>query len=64
VAGARTDELPALERFFSAVAWIPIGEDVARAAGESACKHRAAHAGIDDADYSSPPRRCFSRPTR
>ncbi len=51
VAGVRDDEMSALERFFSAVAWIPIGEDVARAAGELARKHRRAYSGIDDADY-------------
>jgi predicted nucleic acid-binding protein len=51
VAGVRDDELPALEQFFSAVSWVAVGEDVARAAGELARKHRRAHSGIDDADY-------------
>ena len=51
VSGVRDDELPALEQFFSAVSWIPVGEDVARAAGELARNHRRAHSGIDDADY-------------
>jgi predicted nucleic acid-binding protein len=51
VAGVRDDELPALEQFFSAVSWVPVGEGVARAAGELARKHRRAHSGIDDADY-------------
>ena len=51
LAGVRDDELPALEQFFSAVSWVAIGEDVARAAGELARKHRAAYSGIDDADY-------------
>lgn len=51
VAGVRDDELPALERFFSAVSWVPVGEDVARAAGELARRHRRTHSGIDDADY-------------
>jgi predicted nucleic acid-binding protein len=51
VSGVRDDELSTLERFFSAVAWIPIGEAVARTAGELARKHRAAYSGIDDADY-------------
>ena len=50
-AGVRDDELPALEQFSSAVSWVAIGEDVARAAGELARKHRRAHSGIDDADY-------------
>ena len=51
VAGVRDDELPALEQFFSAVSWVAVGEDVARAAGGLARKHRRAHGGIDDADY-------------
>jgi predicted nucleic acid-binding protein len=51
VAGVRDDELPALEQFFAAVSWVGVGEDVARAAGELARKHRRAHSGIDDADY-------------
>ncbi len=51
VAGVRDDELPALEQFFSAVSWVPVGEDVARTAGELARKHRRTHSGIDDADY-------------
>ncbi len=51
VAGVREDELPALERFFTALSWVAVGEDVARAAGELARKHRRAHSGIDDADY-------------
>jgi hypothetical protein len=51
VSRVRDEELPALEQFFSAVSWIPVGEDVARAAGELARNHRRAHSGIDDADY-------------
>jgi len=50
-AGVRDDELPTLEQFFSAVSWVAVGEDVARAAGELARKHRHAYSGIDDADY-------------
>ena len=51
VAGVREDELPALEQFFAAISWVAVGEDVARAAGELARKHRRAYSGIDDADY-------------
>lgn len=51
VAGVRDDELPALEQFFSVVSWIPVGEDVARAAGNLARRYRRAPGGIDDADY-------------
>ena len=40
-----------VEQFFSAVSWVAVGEDVARAAGELARKHRRAQSGIDDADY-------------
>ena len=51
VAGVRDDELPALEQFFSAVSWVAIDEEVARAAGELARTYRRANSGIDDADY-------------
>ncbi len=51
VAGVREAELDALEQFFSAVSWVPVGEDVARAAGELARSYRRANSGIDDADY-------------
>ena len=51
LAGVRDDELEALEHFFSAVSWVAIDEDVARAAGALARKHRRAHSGIDDGDY-------------
>ena len=51
VAGVRNDELAALEQFFSVLSWVPVGEDVAREAGELARKHRPANSGIDDADY-------------
>ena len=51
LAGVRDNEVEALERFFSAVSWVPIGEEVARAAASLAQRHRRAHSGIDDADY-------------
>ena len=51
LAGVRDDELEALEQFFSAVSWVAVDEDVARAAGALARKHRRAYSGIDDADY-------------
>ena len=51
VAGVRAEELTALEQFFSAVSWVAVGEEVARAAGELARRHRRSHSGIDDADY-------------
>lgn len=50
LAGVREKEVEALEQFFSALSWVPVGEEVARAAGALAQRHRA-HSGIDDADY-------------
>ncbi len=51
LAGVRKGEVEALENFFSALSWVPLGEEVARAAGDLAQHHRRAHSGIDDADY-------------
>jgi predicted nucleic acid-binding protein len=51
LAGVREREVEALEQFFSALSWIPVGEEVARAAGSLAQAHRRSHSGIDDADY-------------
>ncbi len=51
LAGVRENEVDALEQFFAAVSWVPVGEEVARTAGELARKHRRSHSGIDDADY-------------
>jgi predicted nucleic acid-binding protein len=49
--GVRKGETDALEQFFTALSWVPVGEEVARTAGELAQRHRRAHSGIDDADY-------------
>jgi predicted nucleic acid-binding protein len=51
LAGVRKGEVEALEQFFSAISWVPVGEEVARSAGDLARQHRRAHSGIDDADY-------------
>jgi predicted nucleic acid-binding protein len=51
LAGMRESEARALEQFFSALVWVPVGEALARHAGALARAHRAAHSGIDDADY-------------
>lgn len=51
LAGVRKGEVEALEQFFSALFWVPAGEEVSRAAGELAQRHRRSHSGIDDADY-------------
>lgn len=51
LAGVRKGEVEALEQFFSALSWVPVGEEVARAAGALAQDHRRSHSGIDDADY-------------
>lgn len=51
LAGVRENEVEALEQFFAALSWVPIGEEVTRVAGSLARRHRRAHSGIDDADY-------------
>jgi predicted nucleic acid-binding protein len=51
LAGARAREVDALELFFSALSWVPVGEEVARTAAALARDHRRSHSGIDDADY-------------
>ena len=51
LAGVRKGEIDALEQFFSALSWVSVGEEVARAAGALAQRHRRSHGGIDDADY-------------
>ena len=51
LAGVREAEVAALEQFCSSISWVPVGEEVARAAGALARRHRRAHSGIDDADY-------------
>lgn len=51
LAGVREKEVEALEQFFFALSWVPVGEEVARAAASLAQHHRRAHSGIDDADY-------------
>jgi predicted nucleic acid-binding protein len=51
LAGVRDSERPALEQFFSALAWVPVDESVARTAGQLAQQHRRSHPGIEDSDY-------------
>lgn len=51
LAGVREDELDAVEGLLSALAWIPVTEEVARAAGALARRFHASHSGIDDSDY-------------
>lgn len=51
LAGVRKAEVETLEQFFSALSWVPVGEEVARTAGALAKRHRRSHSGIDDADY-------------
>jgi predicted nucleic acid-binding protein len=51
LAGVHQGEVDALEKFFSALSWVPVAEAVARTAGELARRHRRAHSGIDDVDY-------------
>ena len=40
-----------LEQFCTTVEWVPVDEDVARAAGTRALQHRRAFQGIDYVDY-------------
>ncbi len=51
LAGVRAKEVDALEQFFSAISWVPVGEEVARTAGSFAQRHRRSYSGIDDVDY-------------
>lgn len=51
LAGARPNELDALESFCSALEWLPVDADVSRTAGLLARRYRMAFSGIDDADY-------------
>lgn len=51
LAGVRRKEVDALEQFFTAISWVPVGEEVSRTAGSLAQRHRRTHSGIDDADY-------------
>jgi len=51
LAGVRSRELRTLEAFFSALAWVPVSEEVAREAGRFARRYRRGHAGIGAADY-------------
>lgn len=51
LACVREKEVDTLEQFFSALSWVPVGEEVASAAASLAQRHRRAHSGIDDVDY-------------
>lgn len=51
LAGVREEEEAALERFFTAVEWIPAGEEASRLGGDLARKYRQSHSGIDAVDY-------------
>jgi len=51
LAGVREDEVDALERFFTALSWVPVAEEIARVAASLAQSHRRAHSGVGDADY-------------
>lgn len=51
VAGARESEVGAIERFLSALEWVPVNRRVARVGGELARRYRPSHSGIEDVDY-------------
>jgi predicted nucleic acid-binding protein len=40
LASVREKEVDALEQVFAAISWVPVGEEVARAAGSLAQRHR------------------------
>ena len=51
LAGARDDEVHTLERFFSALQWVPVDDEIAQIGGAFARRYRPSNAGIDDVDY-------------
>ncbi len=51
LAGARPDEVGAVERFCSAFSWLPVTSDVSRTAASLARRYRPSFSGIDDVDY-------------
>jgi predicted nucleic acid-binding protein len=51
VAGVRGGELADLEELFTALAWIPVTEEISSTAGLLAGRYRPSHSGIDDVDY-------------
>lgn len=51
LAGARSDELRELARFFATLIWVPVDAEVARFGGELARRFRPTHGGIQDVDY-------------
>lgn len=51
MAGVRRNEIEALEKFCTALYWVPVTEGVTRRAGAFAREYRASHKGIDVADY-------------
>jgi predicted nucleic acid-binding protein len=51
LAGARERELETIDRFFGALAWVPVDGTISRLAGLLARRFRRSHAGIDSADY-------------
>jgi predicted nucleic acid-binding protein len=51
LSGARERELRPIERFCSALSWLPVSTDVSRTAGSLARRYRASFSGIDDVDY-------------
>jgi hypothetical protein len=51
LAGARDDEVKAIETFCAAVEWAPVSTDVAKVGGVLARRYRRSHSGIEDIDY-------------
>jgi hypothetical protein len=51
LAGMLPEEAAATEELFSVFSWVPVNEEIARAAGDFAASHRKAYSGIDTVDY-------------
>lgn len=51
LSGLRPDEHDQLEDLFAVLSWVPVSEDVSRAAGELARTYRRSHSWIGVVDY-------------
>ncbi|HSI97464.1 MAG TPA: PIN domain-containing protein [Gaiellaceae bacterium] len=51
LAGAREDELPAVEKLLATLEWVPVADTVSRLGGVLARRCRPSHSGIEDVDY-------------
>lgn len=51
LAGARVSEIDLVERFCSALTWLPVDAAISRTAAALARRYRTSFSGIDDVDY-------------